>query len=155
MDRYRTVLARYGDLCRVLTATPDSVTREWVNVATLASLGESVASDLRSPPPVSLVDQSVMTDIPPLTFWTSRHPSRTKLRPTAPTPTILPTFRELPDPAMLRAPMQPARIYSVDLKAKTAVVSFSSSPEKVTRSWHDLIVLNPELLATYLVQHAP
>jgi hypothetical protein len=151
MRRYRQIVARYGGLCRVVTATPDSVTREWVPEQALASPDECRIGGPVSPP-VSLEDRGTMTDSVP--FRSHARPPRPQMHETEPMNAILPTFRELPDPTMLRAPMQPARIHSVDLKTRTAVVSFSGSPEKVTRSWHDLIVLNPELLATYLVEHA-
>jgi hypothetical protein len=93
-----------------------------------------------------------MTDPIPSIFPIYPQPVTHLFRPTESEDVILPSFSELPDPAMLRAPIQPARIYTVDFKAKTAVVSFSGSPEKVTRNLHELIVLNPGLLAKYLTE---
>jgi hypothetical protein len=76
-------------------------------------------------------------------------------RPVEHIPAFLPTFKDIADPSMLTAMIQPSAIHSIDMVKKTAIVSYPRSAEKVTVSLHDVMILNPELLANWLVQRLP
>jgi hypothetical protein len=150
---YRAVIAQYQTHYKVFSATPTGQNYHWFP-----------ETDIFDNPPFStqiqpfdrehllqLVDVETMTDPGPVANAPPSPPPPLH-RPLQPIARLLPTFRDITNPAMLQAVVQPDRIHSVDFKKKTAVVSYPTSLEKSTLALPDLMALNPELLAAFLVQ---
>jgi hypothetical protein len=152
---YCIVLGEYHDMFKVFSSGPAGSSFQWLTelqimrhdeLAKLVS--ESRLGSDERPWPL-LRDFCTNTAGSPLSRPT--HPVQNP----PPEPSILPTFANVTNPLMLQAQVQPTRIYSVDLKAKTAIISYPGSREKQTISWTDLLALNPKLLASFLVQSSP
>jgi hypothetical protein len=149
---YRVPLAQYQNYVKILSATPTGRSYRWFSQTDIASNPtiQNQIQNFRRENLRQLIDAETMTD---LSVTEKVGPGPCLLhRPLQPTVRILPTFRDITNPAMLQAIVQPNRIHSVDLKKKTAVVSYPTSLEKSTLSLSDLLALNPELLAAFLVQ---
>jgi hypothetical protein len=153
MQHYQIVLAIYGDRYRILTCSSTSRTSSWYHRDIIEQSSElrSVVSSSSSAP--HLVDVSVMTDPVSDVISPYDHPAPAIFRRIERPEPLFPTFAELPDPSILMPQIKPTCIYSIDLKNKTAVVSLSGSSERVLRNLSDLIILNPQLLANYLVMN--
>jgi hypothetical protein len=135
-----------------MAATPTGSSYRWLPSSDIAS-DPQVAGGQREAMR-HLVDAETMTEPTSIDNIVPYVPQPVT-RPVLPIARILPTFRDITNPAMLQAIIQPNKIYSVDVKKRTAVVSYPASLEKSTMAWADLLQLNPEMLAAFLVHNAP
>jgi hypothetical protein len=147
---YRVIIARYEDLFRVVTVTKKSISVAWVDSSTLGSDSRLIDEFTRSAGPV-LFDKETLTDVSGDVSPAPRV-APIQLRHSEDIMFMLPTFKDIPDPAMLQSITQPSRIHSVDWRKRTVVISYATSMERSTMSWHDITVLNPQLLAKFLVE---
>lgn len=140
------IIGRYGDLCRVVYLTPTSETVRWVNVC---DIPPDVVGEFVNCGGPAFVDIGTSPDLlaEALDPEYMAHPIRRVIQH----PAFLPTFGDVAHASMLQSQIQPVSVVSVDRNKKTAMVLLGSSTDARSMSWKDVMTLNPQLLAQFLV----
>lgn len=140
------IVGQYGDMYKTVSVGAGGLSRTWMHVSQIPP----VVFEQCRVTPVIYQDAETNTD----SVSESQAGELDLVLPVRPLEfqqNILSSFKEVPNASVMQALIQPVKIYSIDKIKKTALVSYSCTSERMQMSWKDLIVLNPHLLASELV----
>ena len=132
------ILATYGNKCKVLSRSP-SLPSKWCDASSVPRQAIAAFEQQNGP---KFVDASTQSE--------GTSPIAPPTRPSGSISSFLPSFAQVTNPLALQPPRQPLKIHEIDELKKTAVVSYKTNERHVI-SWKDLLIVNPELFANYLV----